>query len=95
MEGRTFAGTGSFFGHSFNLYSFHVPSTNEYNIDSVSFNIGLKTFWPYDPGDTDPYPGKDGSGPIYDSVTGAQLRDPFSIVKRGDGTFYNPLYTPP
>jgi len=52
-------------------------------------------YWPYDPGDTGSYPGKDGSGPIYNTSTGAKLRNPKAICKRADGTFYNPLYTPP
>lgn len=55
-----------------------------------TINIEPIEYWPYDPGDTDPYPGKDGSGPVYNSTTGAQLRDPFNIVQNGDGSFYNP-----
>ena len=34
--------------------------------DSASMSITAEEYWPYDPGD--------GGGPIYDSVTGAQLR---------------------
>lgn len=75
-------------GHTVNLYN------NGFTNWSGGFNFQTYRRWPYDPGDTDPYPGKDGSGPVYDSTTGTQLRNPFNIVKRGDGTFYNPNYTP-
>lgn len=51
-------------------------------------------WWPYDPGDTDGYPGKVGSGPIYHKNTGAILRNPLAIARRPDGTFYNPLHRP-
>ncbi len=63
-------------------------------IPSASMSLLPTEWWEYDPGDADPYPGKDGAGPVYDKDTGEQLRDPFSIVKRGDGTFYNPNYAP-
>lgn len=81
-----------FLGHSLPIYKTPSSGTSEIVINNIS--ISLFRRHPYDPGDTDPYPGKDGSGPVYDSVTGAQLRNPFNIVKRGDGTFYNPNYIP-
>ena len=59
-------------------------------LSEMSATMTPIAFWPYDPGDTADYPGKDGSGLVYGSATGAQLRNPFNIVKRGDGTFYNP-----
>ena len=37
------------------------------NADSGSLSISIHEYWPYDP--------EDGRGPIYDSATGAQLRD--------------------
>ncbi len=72
----------------------HVEGFSNASLTSIRIEIEALEYWPYDPGDTDPYDGKDGSGPIYDPATGAQLRDPFSVDRRGDGTFYNPKYTP-
>ncbi len=51
----------------------------EVDLDGVSIEIVPEEYWPYDPGD--------GGGPIWDASTGAQLRDPYSVLKRGDGTF--------
>lgn len=70
------------------------PYTLDATLPEIIIEINPSEYWPYDPEDTDSYPGKDGSGPVYNSSTGAQLRNPFNIVKRGDGTFYNPNYTP-
>jgi len=73
----------------------YVDSSLSGSPSNALLKILPEEYYQYDPGDTDPYPGKDGSGPIYDSATGAQLRNPFAIVKRGDGTFYNPNYVAP
>jgi hypothetical protein len=49
-------------------------------------------WWAYDPGDTASYPGKVGSGNIYNTTNGAILRNPLAISRRKDGTFYNPIH---
>lgn len=82
------AGAMDFLGKSVNLYSYPVGSIVE-----CTLSVTPHKYWPYDPGDTIDYPGQDGSGPVYDTDTGEQLRNPFNIVKRGDGTFHNPNYT--
>lgn len=87
-------GTISFLGKALDIWSGRATDAWP-TLSSFSFALGANYHWPYDPGDTDPYPGKDGSGPVYNSATGAQLRNPFNIVKRGDGTFYNPNYVAP
>jgi hypothetical protein len=57
----TGSGVISFLGHSFTFDLYSATGLPS------SIEVEAAEYWPYDPGD--------GGGPIYDSVTGAQLRD--------------------
>lgn len=89
LEGFSF----SLFGNSYTASVLRISGNGGGISESINIAIDADEYWTYDPGDTESYPGKDGSGPVYDSVTGEQLRNPFNIVKRTDGSFYNPNHT--
>lgn len=61
----------------------------------TSFEATMQSYYGWDPGDTAPYPGKDGDGDVYNTVTGDEERDPKNIEMRADGSFYNPNYVAP
>lgn len=84
-NGNPIAGQIAFANKNITLYG----TTNAVS-NSTNNNVVIDSWHPHDPGDTAPYPGKVGSGPIYDTTTGATLRDPSKIDMLPDGTFYNP-----
>ena len=57
------------------------------------FSATVESWYGWNPGDDASYPGKVGSGDVWDTSTGEQLRDPKFIERKADGTFYNPYHT--
>lgn len=63
--------TFDFFGFAIPLYNFVAPEPGAFAY-TATISVSPLNYWGYDPGD--------GLGPIWDTATGAQLRDPFSIA---------------
>jgi hypothetical protein len=62
---------GSFLGRPCPYY-FHGPvAFNQFVVDTSSFVVSAEEYWEYDPAD--------GAGPIWDSASGDQIRDRWSV----------------
>lgn len=75
FPGNPVVGTANYFGKTKNIYRYYTTTTAA----SVTFSIA--EYWPWDPGD--------GDGPVYNSTTGAQLRDPLAVAQ-SNGLLYIP-----